>query len=249
MGESPEQHSIILLFLTCLIELANERKWANTFIGSNTFFQWVEHHPQVQVSPDVYLLDNVPGELPGAWQTWQPGVSPPRFALEIVSVNWKKDYEDGPERYASLGCRELVIFDPTAVGRRNSDVRRPLIVYRRGEDAGFVQVYGGDGPVFSEEIGAWLVARPENGRPRLRLSKNAAGTRLVESSPEAAQSARAALADEKLAREKAEARAETEARARAEAEARAEKEERARTAAEARTLELEAQLRRLQGGG
>jgi hypothetical protein len=32
--------------------------------------------------------------------------SPTSVRLEIVSVSWKKDHVDGPQRYAQLGCSE-----------------------------------------------------------------------------------------------------------------------------------------------
>ncbi len=93
--------------------------------------------------------------------------------------------------------------------------------------------------MFSQEIGAWIAVRSEDGRPRLRISRDEAGEDIVESSPEAARTARAALDLEVKAREKAEALA---AAAAAKAEAAAARAE----DAEARLAELESRLRALQ---
>jgi Uma2 family endonuclease len=57
----------------------------------------------------------LPGVAPGtrvrSWKVWKTGVVP-SFALEIVSRDVEKDYEDAPRAYAELGAQELVIFDP-----------------------------------------------------------------------------------------------------------------------------------------
>lgn len=38
--------------------------------------------------------------------------------MEVVSDDLRKAHNDLPERYASLGVRELLIFDPKAERRR-----------------------------------------------------------------------------------------------------------------------------------
>jgi hypothetical protein len=115
VGESTEQGIIVRLLLAALAELARERGWARSLVAGDQFFAWVEAHPLVRVSPDVYVLDDPPPPpYPAMWQTWRPGHAPPRFAVEVVSDDWKKDYRDAPRKYDQLGARELVIFDPDA---------------------------------------------------------------------------------------------------------------------------------------
>lgn len=232
MGESPEQDEIIKLLRSCLDELSRERHWKHVLVGADVFFAWVPKHPLVRVSPDVYLLDNPPRKktLPRSWQTWLPGVNPPRFAVEIVSVSWKKDYVDGPQRYAQLGCRELVIFDPTAVARRRAP-REALTIYRKQEDGAFLLVDAGPGPFWSEELQASLVVIHSEDGARLRVSRDREGKDLVPTSAERAE------AEARLRAEEARLRAE-EARLRAE-------EARLRTQAEQRVAQLEAELARL----
>ena len=180
VGESTEQGIIVRLLLAALAELARERGWARSLVAGDQFFAWVEAHPLVRISPDVYVLDDPPPRpYPASWQTWR-GHSPPRFAVEVVSEEWKKDYEDGPRKYAQLGARELVIFDPDAVHHPRGP-RVALQVYRRGADDSWTRVAAGAGPVHSVEIDAWLVVVPG---PHLRIARDAAGADLVQTPEE-----------------------------------------------------------------
>lgn len=185
MGESCEQNLIIRYLLSCLTQLAKERKWQNVFIGADQFFSWVEQEPLVRVSPDIYLLDHPPPRpFPDNWQTWLPGHKPPRLAIEIVSKgNWNKDYNEAPAKYAQLGTQELIIFDPQAVIKRvtKPSKRVALQVFRREVDSGFVQIYNGLGPMRSEELDAWLVVKPEGVTASLGIARNALGTDFVPS--------------------------------------------------------------------
>jgi hypothetical protein len=114
--------------------------------------------------------------------------------VEIVSEDWKKDYEDAPAKYAQLGTRELVIFDPEAA---TSDVGRgarvPFQLYRRDADGAFVLVYRGEGPAWSEQIDAFLVAQRVGETVRLRVARDAAGNDFVPTAEE-----RAATAEERV---------------------------------------------------
>jgi Uma2 family endonuclease len=209
MGEGVEQGEIADVAQSSLISLAEERAWANTFVARDNFFAWVEEEPLVRVSPDVYLLDDAPPPpRPKMWQTWLPGHKPPRWALEIVSDDWQKDYTLNPPKYAQLGTRELVIFDPAPAartearrpGRGARKTRVPLQIYRRGADGAFVCVYRGEGPAFSEELGVTLVVQKDQGRVLLRIARDAAGTDLVPTAQERAKIAedRARTAEERI---------------------------------------------------
>jgi Uma2 family endonuclease len=188
MGESVEQSSILWQLLSALGQLAAERGWKNVFWSGDNFFAWVEGEPLVRVSPDAYLLDNPPPPpRPKSWQTWLPGHRPPRWAVEVVSDDWKKDYEDNPPKYAQLGTNELVIFDPEASPADASRVRVPLQVYRRGADGAFVRAYRGDGPAWNEELQAYLVVANEEGVPRLRIARDALGADRVPTAEERAR--------------------------------------------------------------
>ena len=209
MGEGGEQNLIIRALLSRLAVLSQERGWERVHIGSDQFFAWVEHEPLVRVSPDVYLLDDPPPRpLPSSWQTWRKEHNPPRFALEIVSEeSWRKDYEDNPPKYAQLGARELVIFDPrAALGRTRGEDRAALQVFRRSADSGFVRVLRGSGPARSEELDCWLVVLREGDAASLGLARDPRGANLV---PTMAQ-ARARAEQEREAAERRAAELEAE---------------------------------------
>lgn len=203
MGEGGEQQRIIFMLMSILTELARERSWEGIHIAGDQFFAWIEEEPLVRVSPDVYLLDDPPPPpLPRMWETWKPGVSPPRFALEVVSgddrnpQSWRKDYDDSPGKYAQLGTSELVIFDPEAAcGRTSAKERVALQVYRREADGSFVRVYAGEGPSRSEELDVHLVVVREGPVTRLRAARDATGRDLVPTTEEARHEAEQKLAE------------------------------------------------------
>jgi hypothetical protein len=217
-------------------------------VAGEVFFAWVPEAPNVRVSPDGFVCDDRKLPRRGVVCTWKPGRRPPRFALEVVSEDRKKDYLTAPQRYAALGTRELAVFDPAAVGGRRSIYKHPLTLFRRLADGSMRRVYEGNGPARSEELGAWLLKSEVEGQPCLRIARDAAARDLVET-PEDAQRIlkekerslrereRSLRAKEKSLKEKAQARADAE-RSRAESE-------RARAdAAERRLRALERRLRR-----
>jgi hypothetical protein len=117
----------------------------------------------------------------------------------MVSRDWQRDYELNPPKFAQLGTRELVLFDPAASAASSDErkgsrrdaprTRAPLHVFRRGEDGALVLVYRGDGPAFCEQIGASLVVQRDGERVVLRVARDAAGVDLVLTANERAKAA------------------------------------------------------------
>lgn len=196
MGESLLHFEINRLFVELLRNWLAERGDTKTFAGGNTFFQWIDGEPDVQISPDAYTLDRVPRPLPDCIQTWLPHHLPPRFALETVSARWRKDYADNPKKYAHLGCRELAIYDPEHDGPRHSKERVALQIFRRSADGQFMRVYAGDGPALAIELGAWLIECDSDGGRRLRLARDPAGAQWVPTLAEVAERERARAQNE-----------------------------------------------------
>lgn len=236
MGQSPRHHEAARRFESILRSWAKEQGWTDVLVGSDAFFAWVPTHPLVRISPDVYLLHNPPDPLPDGFQVWRPRQSAPRFALEIVSEDWRKDYRDNPPKYAQLGVQELVIYDPDCVSEPQRG-RMPLQVYNRTEDDMFVRYYTGDGPVFSAELGTWLVIADQNG-PVLRLARDLGGRHLIPDAEEAAAKEQERAEREQERAEKEKERAEKE-------QERAEKERAARLEAESELARLREELSRL----
>ncbi len=200
MGQSGEQCDIIDVLRSSLAMLAEERGWSSLRIASDEFFAWVESETYVQASPEVYLLDDPPiteERLPRRWETWRPGHNPPRFAVEIVSSEWKKDYAINPARYDHMGVAELVLVDADALVRDlSARGRAPLVVYRRSESDRLERVYFGAGPAFCAEIDAYLcfgLAAP--GQPRVRISRDPHGEDRVATIEEDRAATKEELAD------------------------------------------------------
>src|ERR1700687_1414402 len=100
----------ILEILRPLLErflASKKRPW---FVGADQFIYWAQYDPMRSVAPDIYVLPGVePGIRFPCWKFWETGIVP-TFALEVVSKDRVKDYEDAPRRYDQLGVEELAIF-------------------------------------------------------------------------------------------------------------------------------------------
>ncbi|MBI5513227.1 MAG: Uma2 family endonuclease, partial [Deltaproteobacteria bacterium] len=174
MPESRSQDQSIVV-LVSVLERHVVRQGAG-FAARNMALRWRPDAPQVGVDPDVMLLPEEPpdAELLRSIRTWMPGHHPPRVAFEVVSEGTaEKDYGVGPAKYADSGTREAWIFDPLRLGPAEPVV---LQVYRRTKRGRFPRVYAGDGPAWSEELGAWLVVT--DGGQRLRLADDREGCSL-----------------------------------------------------------------------
>jgi Uma2 family endonuclease len=170
--------------------------------GSNLALRWDRTHPKVGVDPDVYLVEPAPPDAKlRSLRTWVKGHHAPRVAVEVVSRRTaKKDYAEGPAKYAASGTRELWIFDPEGHGRGATGESWVLQVWRRTKAGEFRREHAGDGPAYSDELSAWLVVAEDGGR--LRIADDEAGARLW---PTEVEAERAAKEAEHAAREAAEA--------------------------------------------
>lgn len=175
-------------------------QWAKTaaghYIGRNLAIRWIQAEPRVGVDPDVCVVTPPP---PGAddhslrsVRTWLEGHEPPILAIEVVSeTKPRKDYSIAPDKYAASGTNELVVFDPLLSGPTAHGGPFLLQVWRRGSD-GFARCYEGDGPAYSDSLGAYLVVVDK----MLRIADDEGGTRLWRTATEEALAAK----DEALAR-------------------------------------------------
>ena len=64
------------------------------------------------VAPDVLVAFGVGERLRDSYVMWQED-KPPDFVMEIASEStWKRDRDEKPARYASLGVGEYFLYDP-----------------------------------------------------------------------------------------------------------------------------------------
>ncbi len=238
MGQGCEQAEIIQSFSAILRVHIERQWWEDAYVGTDAFFAWVPEHPLVRVSPDVYLMRHrpPPPPLPPSWQMWKKGHRPPAFALEVVSEDWKKDYELNPAKYAQLGVTELAIFDPDT----SRPGRQALQLFRRTADGAFVRTYSGAGPAYADTLDAWLLTVGTPDGERLRLALDQAGTQRVPTEAEWRKQ------EARKAREEKQARLEAD-QARLEADQARDAERAARLAAEQQLAALQAELARLKG--
>lgn len=206
MGEST-LHLLIRHLL-----LAQVRRWMTMegkpdFVGSDQFFYWKQHHPNVCVAPDLYILPGVgPSPDIGCWKLWEAGRAP-TLAVEIVSRDYEKDYVLSPRRYEDLGVRELVIFDPD---HHDSTDRVRFQVFRRLKGRGLTRVENTNGDrVRSRVLGCFLRVVGEGAEQRVRVATGPTGDDLLPTDDERIAQAdveRAALvqAEAEIARLRAE---------------------------------------------
>jgi Uma2 family endonuclease len=183
MPESIDHQRTGKLLLDVLLAWV-QRTGRDATAGSNLAVRWDEAHPTIGADPDVYVVEPALPDGTRSLLTWEPGRRAPLLAVEVVSRDTaKKDYLDAPAKYAASGTTELWVFDPERRGRGWVGGRWALQVWRRSEAGAFRREYAGDGPVYSEALGAWAVVT--DGGKRLRVADDAAGERLWPTAEEA----------------------------------------------------------------
>jgi hypothetical protein len=164
-GTVPESiaHDVAAQRLKLLLEAWAARSSVPRTVARNLAIRWQATAPRVGIDPDVCVLEPPPpsvNEL-GSLCLWKPGHAPPSICFEVVSRNHPhKDYAELQDRYAFIRTRELVVFDPLLAGARVHGGPLLLQLWRRDPLGLFERVAGGDQPVFSEVLGAWLVPTP-----------------------------------------------------------------------------------------
>jgi Uma2 family endonuclease len=157
-----------------LIEAFVERSGRNAAVYRNLAVRFEKARPRIGFDPDLCVVEPAPpeGRELDSLLLWRDVHPPPRLAIEVVSRNHPyKDYAETPDKAAACGIEELVVFDPLLRGPRSGGGPHKLQVWRRGADATLTRCYAGDGPAFSEVLGAWL--HLEQGR-LLRIAEDEA---------------------------------------------------------------------------
>ncbi len=187
-------------------------------VGSDQFVYWDPTDPRQCLAPDGLLQMGRPDEDYETWKVWERGA--PDIAVEIVSRSDapEPDWEEKLEKYRKIGLKELVRFD-------HRPVRNALRIWDNVE--GDLVERDMSDPEARQSLVLpyfWHVTADRT----LRLAEDAAGTRLLPTPQE---------------------RADSEAQ-RADSEAqRAESEAQRADSAESEVARLRAELARLQGKG
>jgi Uma2 family endonuclease len=237
VGEDMLQRWIMEL-LRPLLQHWLTRRGIKAFIGADQFIYWRQHDAHARVAPDIYVLPGVdPCTRVRSWKVWLDRVVP-SFALEIASQDWEKDYYEMPPRYAELGVRELIIFDP---GWNEHPEGVCWQVFRPVGKRGLVRVEAANADrVRSKVLRCWLRATGVDRELRVRIAVGARGDELIPTAEEREAIERAAKEQERAAKEQERAAKEQERAAK-------EQERAAKEAALARVGELEAEVRHLRG--
>ncbi len=236
-GTVPEarMHDLTARRVVELLEAWVERTGRDAAVARNLALRFSKDRPRVGIDSDICLIAPRPKSHRqlSSWKLWEPDRPPPQIAVEVVS-RWhpNKDYERIQERYAFCRIEELIVLDPERFGPKRFGGPYPIQQWLLREQE-LERTYAGDGPVFSQTLGAWVFPEPI----RICDSRDGSGPWLSH-----AEVAEARADDERAAREAAEARAADERAAREAAEAREADERSARQAAEARLSALEKKI-------
>ena len=186
----------------------------------------------VWVVPDIVVSFGVGNHNRVSYVVWKEG-KPPEFVMEFASPStWRRDRDEKPALYESLGVREYFLFDPVG-GLLEPRLQGHVLRDGRYRPMRLERLPNGERGLRSEVLGLW--AYPEGPGQTLRWHDPVTGKDLEDHHElrHARKAAEARAAEETAARETAEARAAEETAARETAEARAAEETAAREAAEA----------------
>jgi len=191
MGEH-ELQTLMREMLRPLLARLLASKGLEAHAGSDQFIYWEKGNPAACVAPDAYVLPGVlQSRVIASWKTWEEHDIVPSLAIEIVTGDVEKDYEEAPARYDALGVHELVIYDTRLEPGPRRIRRWRFQIYRRTAGR-FVRILATDEDrVRLRSLGAWLRVVGEGTERRLRLATGSRGNDLVPTSDEEAHAAHA----------------------------------------------------------
>lgn len=193
----------------------------NVRVARNLAIRFLQSAPKIGIDPDVCVLEPPPPEahLLGSLCLWKVGHVTPTICVEIVSKNHPhKDYAEIQDRYAAIGTKELVVFDPLLAGPIGLGGPVPLQLWRRDSVGVFERVQFGAEPVFSLSLNAWFIAEDRY----LRIADDPEGKHLWLTFEERAERERVEKERERVEKERERAEKERERAAREDVERRLE---------------------------
>jgi Uma2 family endonuclease len=81
-------------------------------IYDNLNFYQTRNPKEYPLAPDIAVIKGVPFQYVRSWKVGRTGPAP-QVVIEIASEEtWKKDRQEKPARYASMGVEEYFVYDP-----------------------------------------------------------------------------------------------------------------------------------------
>lgn len=171
-SELVPESSVHLEVRTALYLVLKANFAAKATIGCDQFVYWDPTRPSESLAPDAFLRFGAPHAPFRSWKVWERGA--PEVAVEILSTSDERDrdFEGKLAKYARLGVRELVTFDP----EESAGLR--LFTFLDGDCVERVLESRQAG--WSEVLGLWwVVVEDATIGSMLRLSRNQEGTDLL----------------------------------------------------------------------
>ena len=110
--------------------------------------------PPPWLEPDVLVAFGVGSHRRRSYAIWQEG-KPPEFVMEIASVStWRRDRDEKPAIYESLGVREYFLYDP-AGGRLEPRLQGHVLREGRYRALRPERLPNGERGLRSETLGLW----------------------------------------------------------------------------------------------
>ena len=125
---------------------------ANVYVACNLLMYYEEGNPQKFLVPDVFVVKDCDPGMRRTFRIWDEERIPD-VVFEVTSKATRADDESvKPERYAQIGVRELVLYDPTG------DYLQTQLQLYRLEDGVYVRVESDvNGALESEELNLRLL--------------------------------------------------------------------------------------------
>jgi Uma2 family endonuclease len=167
MGESVIQFYLIQYLVQVLQWLARDENW---FVGSNLNIYRTNQRHEYPIAPDIALFKGVTirnhaSRTLRSWRLYEANRPAPSIVFEISSDStWEDDLLIKPVKYALLGVREYIAYDPNDPPywpQQHGRLRGWALV----EDRMVEQAKDAQGRIWSNELESWLVA--DDGHVRL----------------------------------------------------------------------------------
>lgn len=150
MGETDEHRDEMMRHIDLLREYYEGQ---NVYVSGNLLVYYAQGNPKKFVVPDAFVVKNISPEKRRTYKIWVEK-RVPEVVIETTSRKTrKKDTEEKPGLYASLGIREYFLFDPD-----REYLEPPLQGYRLADSKYVPILVDAAGGLVSQELQLRLVS-------------------------------------------------------------------------------------------